>query len=84
MILTFKLKHKKDFSTELIKAKKVAEYAVNNGGCSSKCVRYIGLKSAIACQILRKYGRNTVIRRVRRVNLIVPGQRVPEFLRRKK
>lgn len=74
MILTYKVKHNKDFSEELRKARQVADFAVENRSFSSNDVRHIGLKSMIANQILRKYGRNKNIKSVKSVKLIVPNQ----------
>jgi putative transposase len=74
MLLTYKIKHDRDFSEELRKAKQVADFGVSHRIFSSKDVRHIGLKSIIANQILRKYGRNRNIRKAVNVNLIVPGQ----------
>lgn len=76
MILTYKVKHERDFSTELTKAKQVAQFALQYGTCSSAAVKHVGLKSAIANQILRKYGNNRKIKRVSSVNLVVPGQSI--------
>ena len=78
MLLTFNLKHGRDFSGELAKARQVALFAVQNRGKnpSSKDVKNIGLPSAIANQVLRKYGRSETLKVVRHVKLTVPGQGV--------
>lgn len=76
MILTYKIKHGRDFSRELSLAKKVAEFAINERKISSKDVKHIGLKSMIANQILKKYARNRRARHVKSVKLTVPSQGV--------
>ena len=74
MILTYKVKHHRDFSEELRKARQVAEFVVKHRTFSSKDVKHLGLKSMIANQILRKYGRNKIIRKVTQIKLTVPNQ----------
>jgi len=76
MILTFKVKHGKDFLVELQKARQVAGFALATRTRSSKDVKQFGLKSAIANQILRKYSRNKNIKRVGSVKLTVPSQSI--------
>lgn len=74
MLLTTKVKHSYDFSDELAKAKEVADFAVANRVFSTKYVKHIGLKSVIANQILRKYGKQRKAKTVRRVKLTIPKQ----------
>lgn len=77
MILTYSIKHRRDFKQHFIKAQQVADYAVLNKSnktmLSSKYVKHIGLPSAISNQILRKYSGKT-IKSAKKVHLIVPGQ----------
>ena len=74
MILTYNLKHGKDFSKELSLAKKVAEFAIANRSQTSKDVKHIGLKSMIANQILRKYARSKTVKVAKSVKLAIPSQ----------
>jgi len=74
-ILTFKIKHNSDFSTELKQAKQIALFAIQNRDkLSTSYVSHIGLKSIIANQILRHYGRNKKCKSINNVNLIIPNQ----------
>ena len=74
MILTYKIRHGRDFSVELGKARQVAQYGIDHRTLSSKDVKQFGLKSVISNQILRKYSRNRNARKVNRVKLTVPAQ----------
>ncbi|MEK6904227.1 MAG: transposase [Nanoarchaeota archaeon] len=76
MILTYKIKHERDFSRELYLAKKVAEYGIQHKTISSKDVRHIGLKSAISNQILRKYSKSKTAKEAKSVKLTVPNQSI--------
>lgn len=75
MVLTYKVKHNLNLTTELVKAKQIAEFAISNRDkLSTKYISHFGLKSIIANQILRKYGRNHRAKNVKSVKLTVPSQ----------
>ena len=72
MILTYKVKHGRDFTKELKAARQVAEFAVKNPDkLSTKYVKHFGLKAAISNSILRKYGRDWKCKSVSAVKLAV-------------
>jgi len=48
MIQTYKIKHGKDFSKELLIAEKIAKFAIKTKSRSSADVKHFGLKSTKA------------------------------------
>ncbi|MEM3846473.1 MAG: transposase [Candidatus Parvarchaeota archaeon] len=76
MLLTYKVKHNKDFTAELKKARQVAEFGVKHKTVSSKDVKQFGLKSAISVSILWKYVRNKNIKHVKNVKLEINSQSI--------
>lgn len=68
------MRHGRNFSEELKKARRFAECAIRTKSNTSKDAKHFGLKSMIANQLLRKYGRNKKAKKVSHVNLIVPNQ----------
>jgi putative transposase len=81
VILTYKLKHNRDFSQELHKAWQVATYAIKHHAKSSKDVKQFELKSSISNQIIRKYVTNgkrngRKCKKVSSIKLTLPFQAV--------
>lgn len=54
MILPYKVKHNRDFSSKLNIAKKIANFAIRTKSNTSRDVKHFGLKSAIANRFLQK------------------------------
>ncbi len=72
MILTYKVKHNRDFTQELGLAHKVAQFAIKNRDkLSTKHVAHLGLKSTISNGVLRKYGLNQKCKKIHKALLCV-------------
>jgi putative transposase len=73
LYLTYKLRHGRDFSRELISARRVAEYVNQKPDYDKRELSRFGLKSGIAIATARKY---KGCRKLGRVNIVVPGATV--------
>ncbi len=80
MILTYKIKHERDFSKELAQAYIVAEYGrihkIRLPYAKDINVVRGCLPAAITSQIMRKYGSQKNIKNIYNVNLVVPNQSI--------
>lgn len=75
VILTYKVRHNADLAQEVAKAKRIAQIAIDADELlTTRAVKHIGLKSVIANQILRKYGRDQRAKTVKSVKLTLPSQ----------
>jgi len=83
MILTYKIKHNRDFTYELAKAFEVAEFVVKNKikKYNTSLVKDIRgcLPALIAGQVMRKYGNQNKIKKIHNINLIVSNQGIKFF-----
>jgi len=77
MIVTYKVRHGRDFSEELMKAFEVAEFVVTNKIRVSNSVLVKNIRgtlpSAIATQVMKKYGNQKNIKKIHNVNLTIAG-----------
>lgn len=80
-VLSYHVKHNYDLSTELMEARKIAEYVVKYNHDeekrikSTKQLKNFNLKTAIANQLIRKY-RKDKIHSVNSINLPLPNQSI--------
>jgi putative transposase len=78
MIFAYKIRHRTDFSEYLQKAKRIAQFTVNqrNRDITYDNVKHIGLNAVLAQQLIKVYKRNRTLKKVKKVNLVVPGRAV--------
>lgn len=77
-IITYKIRHDRNYTVELDKARKIADFTLKNRTekLTSKHVKHFGLKSAISNQIIRKYKNQKNCKAIKSVVLTVPGQSI--------
>lgn len=75
MILAYKIRHTEDFTHELRKAKQIALYVASHQGKDIRLrhVQHFGLDGAIAKQLIKVYRNNSQCKRIKNVNIVVPG-----------
>lgn len=73
MILTYKIKHGRDFSDQFRKARQIIKFFIGKDYVTNSDVRQFGLKSDIVTQLIRKYHHNKKLKKVLKIKLPISG-----------